>query len=675
LFLLAGGSTFKTQHENNLVFGKQSSINNFSFLNNAVKELALNMSHSSSSPENDSEDESYHDLPFDFTIQDADLDLEESNDLDVESGGDDAFDSTSESVTRSLSPATRNDTENRGYASNCYGEEPINCDQSDGRSHDSFAEHNITAYDFPPDELFATSIPTKAPAEPPLAQSTNIHGTDTTKHTFIAHKGSLKRIIHPQNHLESTTSQSVWPVYSITVDLEPINNIPDARQTPPDSISHLNHQYTQQASTTISTTQQYQILFSRTQYEQCTKLFALIDTECTSSLGPDCVKDFVCRYCPVIRKRDDALFALNSAADNNGGVSSNMYSPTLDEVWRVAVQSDHKYQQNTTLTPRLGIEGWMVFTRLLSLLSHYESQRRFASRHLQQMMRHKYSNYGHGSSSSISPRLNPNEVVVVVDNPPAGPPVPLSMRGLMEVESEMAREDKSRTVVEGWPYGSLPSMELNLDHAVVFQSGYRDDMRLRSLERRRVEIQPFSTSLEGDFILRYNTDSKNDDSKSIVVRRSYADFCWLNDILNTQKRPGHGNLCGRILPPFPSKIGTSLSKSISQYQGRPKDVSERAVAVAKSGVGVFTSVAKSFWGNYIVPVATLGTSPSSPSKIKSHKAKSSSRGTNYSPFRRDEDVPADMAKRVDRYLNYLLENQALSTSFPLNAILTVSVRC
>jgi hypothetical protein len=33
-------------------------------------------------------------------------------------------------------------------------------------------------------------------------------------------------------------------------------------------------------------------------------------------------------------------------------------------------------------------------------------------------------------------------------------------------------------------------------------------------------------------------------------------------------------------------------------------VSERAVAAAKSGVGMITSVAKSLWGNYIAPTAS-----------------------------------------------------------------------
>jgi hypothetical protein len=93
-------------------------------------------------------------------------------------------------------------------------------------------------------------------------------------------------------------------------------------------------------------------------------------------------------------------------------------------------------------------------------------------------------------------------------------------------------------------------------------------------------------------------------------------------------------------------------------------VSERAVAAAKSGVGIITSVAKSLWGNYIAQSAAVK-SPSVSSEAKAHYS-----WNGYTT--RDQDAPALLAKRMDRYLNYMLENSALSTSFPLNALLTVS---
>jgi len=39
---------------------------------------------------------------------------------------------------------------------------------------------------------------------------------------------------------------------------------------------------------------------------------------------------------------------------------------------------------------------------------------------------------------------------------------------------------------------------------------------------------------------------------------------------------------------------------------------------------------------------------------------------------KEEDIPKIVAHRIEKYLNYLLENNALSTSFPLNAILQAS---
>jgi hypothetical protein len=254
----------------------------------------------------------------------------------------------------------------------------------------------------------------------------------------------------------------------------------------------------------------------------------------------------------------------------------------------------------------------------------------------------------------------------------------------MEVECEIGKEDETCKLVKGWPFGSLPFIELDLDHVRMIAKFQNSFMRRGgAIKTRRVMIQPFSNSLEGDFILRYSScesPSSHEANKLVIVRRSYSDFCWLNEMLKMQKRPGHGHLCGRILPPFPSSHGSSMSTqsgSGRHRQHRQKDVSERAVAVAKSSVGMITSVAKSIWGNYIAPTAALGLSTTSPIKKTENNSKSSSsRGVYYSwsgvPHR-DEDIPSDVAKKMGRYLNYLLENDSLSASFPLNAVLTVSV--
>eukprot|EP00956_Cyclotella_meneghiniana_P006584 scaffold8710_cov53-Cyclotella_meneghiniana.AAC.3 len=414
--------------------------------------------------------------------------------------------------------------------------------------------------------------------------------------------------------------------------------------------------------------QQYQILYSRTQYEQCIKLFTVLDTECKSSLSAECVKEFIWKYCPVVRKRDDALTLTVADEEEQEGSKA---SPTFNEVWNVVMTSDVNYHvQNVSSLPtlRLGLEGWMLFTRLISLVTYLESQRRFASRHLQQMMRHKYADRGN-NSGILSQKVNPNEVVVVIDNPPAGPPLPVSIRVLMEAERELGKEDKSRILVKDWMYASLSMIELDLDRTTKIS----DDGRYWNQDRK-VEIEPFSTSLDedGDFILRHTSKSNSDDTVT-VVRRSYADFCWLNEILIMQKRPGHGNLCGRILPPLPPRHNSSRSGAVQYNPPLPKDVSERAVAVAKSGVGMISSVAKSLWGNYIAPAtAAIGVSP-----LASPQNTVREREHHYhnplSGLSDQEGVsPPQLARRMNRYLNYMLENQALSTSFPLNAVLMAS---
>ena len=616
------------------------------------------MSHSVSSA--DEEDPSHDDLPFEFHIKDDDLDLGSPNDSDSYDDGFDWGTTNEPSVTSRESPrkdsamtssllidANDNDQDNDLFSSipeqsqdllGLHDESTFSCPVQT-------AHELISANDVSTEEQLPSSVPPSA-------------NLKKQQHSFIAHKGALKRVINPhENEASSMQKQdpSVWPVYSVTVN----STDPSAVRT----------EYSTPQPTPSS--DQYQILYSRSQYEQCIKLFTLLDTECKSSLEPECVKEFVWRYCPVVRRRDDALLALdlttNSDTDgsNDQKDHTELHSPTFDEVWNVVIQSDLSYQpQQDHSNPRLGLEGWMVFTRLLSLVSHLESQRQFSSRHLQQMMRHKYN----GGDSGISPRVNPNEVVVVIDNPPAGPPLPVSMRRLMEVELELGKEDRSKLLVRDWPYASLPMIELDLDHAVVkFGESYKRCWN----RQRRVTIEPFSTTTEGDFILSYcdSLQGIQSSDKSAVVRRSYADFCWLNETLIMQKRPGHGNLCGRILPPFPPKRSLSRSAAVKYHNPRSKDVSERAVAAAKSGVGMITSVAKSLWGNYIAPTAGLGVPPSSSPSEKKKEVRAQYSWSSY----QEKDAPSQLARRMDRYLNYLLENQALSTSFPLNAVLTVSI--
>ena len=501
-----------------------------------------------------------------------------------------------------------------------------------------------------------------------ICSEVNEGNSDQPASPSIPHKGSLRRILNPSSfhvgqnttintsHTQSTHAgtTSYWPMYAISVATENNNN----------SISE-PYQYTEQ-NQNDNTTNEYQILFDRQQYEFCTRLFALLDTESRSYIGPECIQEFVSLHCPIVRRRDDAIFALrynNNNEDGDRKKLSLLSSPTFDEIWERTIHSANTQCTTNDTEPcnskRIGIEGWMVFCRLLSLAQHQESQRRFASRHLQQMCVHK-----HGGSS-VS-RINPNEIVVVVDNPPPGPPTMISIQSLIEIERERTTSHSSESI-QGWPFCPLPLPELDL--VSTFSN---KQQRIAEIERGTVTIEPFSSSEEGDFILRFINNNS-----TIVVRRSYLDFEWLNAILTLHKRPGQGHLCGRILPPFPSKQGgfhkqkSILSKGSMPSSGSAssqQDISEKAISVAKSGVGLITSMAKSVWSGYV------GSSPSSSSSKKksSQRSKKTSSLSSQSSSPHQEEGPAELAKRIERYLNYLLENAALSSSFPLNAILQAS---
>ena len=289
-----------------------------------------------------------------------------------------------------------------------------------------------------------------------------------------------------------------------------------------------------------------------------------------------------------------------------------------------------------------------------------------------------------GGSSGSNANNNNNEVVVMVDNPPPGPPMLISIGGLIQVERERSREvSGSRTMdgciamIQGLRICPLPLPELDLDHYLVSTFGSKACAHLHMTRchhpRGQVIVEPFTSSSRGDFILRYHS-GENTSHPATVVRRSHSDFEWLNEILKSHKRPGHGHLCGRILPPFPSKQGYNISSNSSNPALGQRDVGKRAMGVAKSGVGMITSMAKSIWGSY-ASTATVDASltSSTAKKMETQRGSMSSAGSkvHWLGSTREEDVPVEVAHRIERYLNYLLENPALSTSFPLNAIIKV----
>ncbi len=582
------------------------------------------------------------DFPFDFASVDAASDDDDDHDnADESDDADDGFESATGSLTSTQTPNMQQLPTSSSL--------PTFQEEGTTMSKDVTIQNDLI--------LGANNdnISTQEQSSNLISEGVSPHSSASTGAASVSvlHRGSLRRIINPSevhnnNHAhspsrqyydqqkaessQSSSSSTSWPMYSITVALQNQNLSPLANQ------QHY--------------VDQYQIIFSRQQYEFCTRIFALLDTDSQSHIGPECIRNFLYLHCPVIRRRDGAIAMLNKGQEmykNNSIISS----PTVDEIWNIVASCDPKYRRNAAdEITRIGIEGWMILCRLLALVYEQESQRRFSSRHLQQMMRHKHGSGGMGRS-----------VVVVVDNPPPGPPAPISIEALMQAERERGRISTTECI-QGWQFCPLSMPELDLDHWLL--PTVKDTVLSTMYQSKgRISIEPFSSSTEGGFILRF--ERNGDHSKqSIVARRSYADFEWLNQILISHKRPGHGHLCGRILPPFPTKKAVFVVSNTAANQDLQKEVGDMAISAAKSGVGILTSVAKSLWGS------VAGTTTTSPE----HHPQSGTTGvvesivpSIWAESPKDSDVPIDVANAIERYLNYLCENEAFTTSFPLNAIL------
>ena len=220
----------------------------------------------------------------------------------------------------------------------------------------------------------------------------------------------------------------------------------------------------------------------------------------------------------------------------------------------------------------------------------------------------------------------------------------------------------------------------------------------------------------------------------VVVRRSYADLRWLHDTFTSHKSAG-GTLCGRVLPPFPRRVGSGVSSRDydESFPGRSSGAvaegGRAAMAVAtagvSAGVGMIKAAAKSLpsflggkygggsgrgkGGGSSSPPSSDSASTSMSSPTATSPAEGGTRrdgvaatavagkkidggssslaklgrgirtglkkvhygvsGDHRSP---DENSSAGKARQLERYLNYLLEHPALSTSFPLNTTLRAS---
>ena len=99
-------------------------------------------------------------------------------------------------------------------------------------------------------------------------------------------------------------------------------------------------------------------------------------------------------------------------------------------------------------------------------------------------------------------------------------------------------------------------------------------------------------------------------------------------------------------------------------------------AAASAGVGLIKDVAKSVFGTYLktsVSGSNAGFEESSSNSSARNNKFSKRRNVNFAlpESYYNPNSPAGKARQLERYLNYLLEHPALSTSFPLNTILKV----
>lgn len=481
---------------------------------------------------------------------------------------------------------------------------------------------------------------------------------DSSNSIVVPHKGALCRVVDDDSNV---------PSFVIEITISPDDNVLDI------------------------TTRTRELHFSRHDFESSSRLFAILDTESINLVHRSAVQDFVHKRCPVFSKRDDDLMRLGlHTRAEDASADSDGTNPTFDEVWKSVVAccrhctSGHDSSDEPTC---LGLEGWMVFCRYIALAQYLEAKRRFSARHLQQTMRHRNSPRG--------------SEMVVVDFPPPEPPAPISPEQLSSYEQ---RSEKG-----------LPLPELDLDHSLLAahdssarrrgnlreqrDQGYNEGVKIAVFgSAKNATLLPQTGSLSSlEFAVSYSRRSARGNATATqdfgVVRRSMTDMKWLDDTFTSHKVLG-GTLCGRILPPFPATSPSGGGVLSSHFPGDEssfnassiKNTTGGAIHAAAAGVGRIRDVAKSFMGplgSYLTncppdvridetsssaPVASISQPASKKTALKKRNLNLALPEHYYNP-----NSPVGKARQLERYLNYLLEHPALSTSFPLNVILTVSL--
>ena len=408
--------------------------------------------------------------------------------------------------------------------------------------------------------------------------------------------------------------------------------------------------------------------------------------------------------------------------DNNNDIKKNeqnVQSQTFEEIWNAVIRCRINHQNEESLgqegeihenptIPYFGIEAWMVFCRFISLAQYQDANRRFSARHLQQQIIEPQRNsdtaiYESSHQQQQYHASNNQNDVIIVDVAPIERPVPISAQNLIEYELLTLNSEVNANI--GKIGISLP--ELDLDHShLLLHDGLRHEFK----PTQKVHVSVFgrnnnkrsTNSMDGlEFVIRLTTTNENDNTEkshdtakdTAVVRRSYSDVSWLHDTFKSQKHIS-GTLCGRIIPPFPSPLGSS--KAVDSTDDKVLS-SSAAISVASESAVLVTSAAKSFLGHLtksatskLKAVTTSTLKSSSDKRIATQtttksplSSKSSNRqhhGSTIALRKRHTKLKESIlddsdskAKQLERFLNYLLDHPAMSTSFPLNVILRVSM--
>uniref|UniRef100_A0A7S3Q170 Uncharacterized protein n=2 Tax=Chaetoceros debilis TaxID=122233 RepID=A0A7S3Q170_9STRA len=542
-------------------------------------------------------------------------------------------------------------------------------------------------------------------------------GRNTTENLeYVPHRGSLCKVKQLTKKVEKNSSPAVEvnslessiDLYAITIQVTRDDGMCVDMRTTAGTGTHELH-------------------FKSEQYSFMENLFSILDTESTGIVNKVTLQEFVMLRCPVFKRRDYDILQYQKNRDNCKTADNCLYGTvphsrdgdidctdseflSFELVWKAviscALETDSSIDYRSDTTDTIGIEAWMIFCRFISLAQYLDAKRRFSGRHLQTLQNRQIS-------GTDLEEEDQEQELIIVDLPPLEKPTPLDVYALLDYE--YATRGK----------GGIPLPELDLDHSYISLHDESKKLRLKETAfngiarqvqitaRPVVEVSVFGNEHdinkatgnylsvnELEFIIRFapsNEDMSNCENV-VIVRRSFKDLEWLHHTFESHKNLG-GTLCGRILPPFPSKIvPTSSSVDDSGYGtgsslGSIANSSNRtAVAVASAGVGMVSSAAKTaktlFWGglssskNISTPVVSVvkkaiksrGLGPSSLSTTS--KVVPTTLTIAYSKqnsfLKKSTNTAGSKAKQLERYLNYFLGHPALSSSFPLNLILKAS---